>query len=111
MALVTSGCGQVARSVFSGAENACLVLAGSTTREVKGVNRIIGAVRNDCDRRFLTVNIVFRLYRSSKPGAAGMPEPAAVATVRDLEPGQTKEFETLPVGRDAAFRLERISGF
>lgn len=111
MVLLTAGCGPVARWVFSGAENTCIVLVGSTTREIDGVKRIIGSVRNDCDRRFLTVNIVFRLYRSTARGAAGMPEPAAVAAVRDLEPGQVKEFETLPVGRDAAFRLERISGF
>ncbi|MDX2153998.1 MAG: hypothetical protein SFV54_24875 [Bryobacteraceae bacterium] len=109
---LTPSCSTLVRSMIGqGANQACLVLAGSTTQEINGITRIAGSVRNDCDRRFLNVTVVLRLYRPARGPGSQLPEAAVVGTVRDLEPGQTKDFTTLPVGRDASYRLERISGF
>jgi hypothetical protein len=108
----TSSCTQFVRSVAAGADKKnCLVLAGSTTRETEGVTRIVGSVRNDCRRRFGNVTVAFRLYRSERFSRANLPEAVIAGYVRDLEPGQTEDFETLPVGRGAGYRLERISGY
>jgi hypothetical protein len=108
---LTTSCTDYVRSLTAGPELSCLVLAGCTTREISGVTRIIGSVRNDCTRRFGNVTVALRLYRSDRFSKANLPETVIAGYVRDLEPGQTKDFQTLPVGREAAFRLEKITGY
>jgi hypothetical protein len=104
----TSSCTSVIRSLTAGPEQSCLVLTGSTTREIDGVTRIIGSVRNDCKRRFGNVTVALHLSRSDR---TNLPDPVIAGYVRDLEPGETKDFETLPVGRNASYRLDKITGY
>ena len=103
----TSSCTSVVRSLTAGPEQSCLVLTGSTTREIDGVTRIIGSVRNDCKQRFGNVTVALRLYRTDR---TNLPDPVIAGYLRDLKPGETKDFETLPVGRNVSYRLDKITG-
>jgi hypothetical protein len=104
----TSSCTNFVRSLSAGPEQSCLVLTGSTTREIEGITRIIGSVRNDCKRRFGNVTVALRVYRTDR---TNLPDPVIAGYVRDLKPGETKDFETLPVGRNASYSLDKITGY
>ena len=95
----------------TGKAPSCLDIAGSTTNEDEGATYIIGSVRNDCDRSFSQVTVLFKL--DAQPGAFGdLPEGNAYAYVRDLKPGQVRDFKTAqPVGKNASYRFDGINAF
>jgi hypothetical protein len=104
---------------------ACLVLAGSTTREENGVTRIVGTLRNDCRRKFNNVMVEFLLDHSSRDPATTTtktnpgetPSPAIdgpsliTASVSDLKPGTSAEAITFPVPSGTSYRVGAISAF
>jgi hypothetical protein len=101
-------------SATSGETPACLELVGSTTSEIDGVTHIIGSVRNNCDRKFLMVSISFKIARTNSDQAVfrDFPEAVAVASVRDLQPGETGQFRSaVPVSKDTIYRLDRLSAY
>lgn len=86
----------------------CLVLEGSTTTEDNHVTYIIGTVRNGCSRRFLNVNISFKL----NPQPNGMVQAGYVtAHASNLEPGQSLEFKTTGFTNNNGYQLDKLSGF
>ena len=92
-------------------KSACLEMLGNTTTEENGSTYIAGSVRNNCDRKFGSVTVSFKLDRQS--GSAGaFGETIVSAYSRDVEPGQTKEFKSFaPVSKTATYRLDAISAF
>jgi hypothetical protein len=86
-------------------------MLGNTTTEENGSTFIIGSVRNNCDRKFSSVTISFKL--DSTPGPMeNMPTGGAYAYSRDVEPGQIAQFKSAwPVSRDATFRFDGITAY
>jgi hypothetical protein len=86
-------------------------MPGSTTSEEEGLTYIIGTVRNNCDRKFSSAVILFKL--DGNPGASGdFPQGSAYAYASDLEPGETRPFKpALPVSRNATFQFEGINAY
>ena len=89
----------------------CLEMLGNTTTEEDGITYIVGNVRNNCDRRFGSVTVTFKLDR--KPGPKeNMSEYPISAYARDVEPGQTKQFKTVvPISKDATYRFDAITAY
>jgi hypothetical protein len=99
-------------SAASGSTPTCLELVGSTTSEVDGVTHIIGSVRNNCDRKYLYVQVAFTLDRSNDSTVRDLPEMKTSAAVRDLESGATASFQTvLPVSRNTIYRFDGITAY
>jgi hypothetical protein len=92
----------------------CLEMLGNTTTEEEGVTRIVGSVRNNCDRRFSNVTVVFDLDRSTSENAAirDMPDTKVAAYGRDLEPGATIQIKSvIPLGKDPIYRFDKIIAY
>lgn len=115
----------------------CLQLTGSTTREVDGVTRIFGTIRNDCKRKYSHVQVVFQLDRQPidtsltlNSGLYGhqnenrtsvrpidqtpfenMAAAPIVASGSDLKPGDEIEVSTLPVSRGVSYRVGEVTGY
>jgi hypothetical protein len=99
-------------AMTAGVTPACLELMGSTTTEDNGVTKIIGSVRNSCDRKYGTVIVSFKLSRADQNGPlANFPESVITASVSDLKPGDTKDFKTLPVSSSTTFRFDEMRAF
>lgn len=89
----------------------CLEVLGNTTTEDNGTTYIIGSVRNNCDRKFSSVTISFKLDRTPGPMET-MPEASAYAYARDVTPGQTVQFKSaIPVSKNATYRFDRVTGY
>ena len=85
----------------------CLTLAGSTTREYQRYSYIVGSVRNRCETKFDQVTVTFKLDRASST----LPEATIPAYIRNLKPGETKEFRSAHrIDKDTTFRFDRITG-
>ena len=92
-------------------KSACLEMLGNTTTEESGSTYIIGSIRNNCDRKFGSVTISFKLDRQHGP-MENFSEASVSAYSRDLEPGQTKEFKSFsPVSKNTTYRFDSISAF
>jgi hypothetical protein len=97
------------KQVISGTTSpTCIELTGSSTREVDSITTIVGTVRNNCDRRYGYVQVIFLLDR--KAGDLGEPYPVS-ASGRDLEAGATMQIQTLPVSRDTGYRVGEITAY
>jgi hypothetical protein len=98
-------------STISSNSSDCLDVVGSTTSEVDGGTYITGSVRNSCDRDFGNVTISFKL--DATPGPFGtMSGGGAFAYARNVKAGESKEFKTsMPVPKEATYRLEGINAF
>ena len=105
--------GEWIQSAASSSTPSCLEMLGSTTSEEDGVTNIVGNIKNNCDRKYLYVQVVFTLDNSNAdPAMRDMPEPKAVASVRDLEAGATMPFKTaIPVSKNATYRLDGITAY
>ena len=89
----------------------CLEMLGSTTTEESGSTYIIGDVRNNCERRFSSVTVSFKLDRQSGP-SENFPETTIAAYSRDVGPGQTKQFKTVvPISKNSTYRFDAISAY
>ena len=89
-------------------KSSCLELLGNTTTEDNGTTYIIGSVRNNCDRKFSSVTISFKLDRISENVPAG----SAYAYARDIGPNQIAQFKSaIPVSRNAIFRFDGITAY
>ena len=95
-------------------QSSCLVLAGSTTTEENNQTHIIGTVRNDCDRRYFTVTVTFKVSHQS-PFANGtsdrMQEMLVTAYGSNLPAGESMQFKTQGFMNMSGYQLESISGF
>jgi hypothetical protein len=108
----------------------CLEMLGNTTTEVDGLTKITGSIRNNCDRKFLNVQVSFKVERTTLTGFDGpafgntnsnrssnnnnsftLPEPLVTASGHNLMPGGVWSFETFPIARGASYRLERMWGY
>lgn len=90
---------------------ACIALTDHALREDGGAIKIAGNVRNNCDRGFETVTVVFKL---EQPPAASGKLPAAVAYdyLGEMKPGTTKAFESsFPVPPNTNYRLEEVIAY
>ncbi|HET8547091.1 MAG TPA: hypothetical protein VFL57_03765 [Bryobacteraceae bacterium] len=85
----------------------CLELLGSTTVEEQGITRIAGSIRNNCGRKYLAVQVSFKLDRTDK---SGLPPAFVFADGHDLAPGAIWEFRTSPVAKSTAYHVDEISG-
>ena len=86
----------------------CLTLAGSTTREYQRYSYIVGSVRNRCETRFDQVTVTFKLDR----GSSTLPNATVPAYLRNLKPGETKEFRSAHrIDKNTTFRFDGITGF
>jgi hypothetical protein len=90
----------------SAAPPTCLEMLGNTTTEQDGITTIIGQIRNNCEHKFGLVQVGFKLDRADK---VGLPPALVFAYGRDLQPGATWEFRTAPVGKNASYRVEKIT--
>ena len=64
----------------------CLVLVGSTTREIDGKTKIVGTIRNDCKRSYDHVQVEFLLDRPSSVSNANVLELPVPASTDNLAP-------------------------
>ena len=98
-------------STATGKAPSCLAMLGSTTGERDGANYIVGSIRNDCDRKFSSVTIMFNLERPSGRGMS-LPDAPTQAYASDVEPGQTRQFKSkLPVGKNTVYRFDGINAY
>ena len=95
-------------------QSSCLVLAGSTTTEENNRTYIMGTVRNDCDRRYFTVTVTFKVSHQS-PFANGandnMQDMLVTAYGSNLAAGESMQFKTQGFTNMSGYQLESISGF
>ena len=89
----------------------CLELVGSTTSEEDGRKYIVGSIKNNCDRSFSHVTVLFKLDRT--PGArVDMPEGGTYAYGRDVKPGDVQRFKSaVPIGGKATYRFDGIRAY
>jgi len=85
----------------------CLELNGYTTTEEEGHTSIIGKVANNCDYEFDTVNVVFLLDRT----AINLSAAPIIGHLRNIKPGQTKDFKTMPIGRDTSYSFSEMTAY
>lgn len=97
-----------------GRGSSCLVLAGSTTTEENNRTYIMGTVRNDCDRRYFTVTVTFKVSHQS-PFANGasdsMQDMLVTAYGSNLPAGESMQFKTQGFTNMSGYQLESINGF
>ena len=90
---------------------ACLEMLGNTTTEENGITYIIGTVRNNCERKFGSVTVTFKLERQPGP-MENFSEVPVSAYARDVGPGQTKQFKTaMPISKNSTYRFDAISAY
>jgi len=92
------------------------VLSGTTTSEENKRTYIIGTVRNDCDRRFLTVTVTFKVSQQSmsfgnRNGENTMQDMMISAYGRNLASGESMEFKTQGFMNMSGYQLDSIRGF
>ena len=83
----------------------CLEMLGNTTMEENGITTIIGSIRNNCEHGYGLVQVGFKIDRPE----TGLPPSLVIAYGRDLEPGETWQFRTSPVPKNAAYRVDKIT--
>jgi hypothetical protein len=131
------GAGYVARTWFrdyfvsmvTNKASTCLEMLGNSTTEEEGQTYITGSIKNNCDRSFGSVTIVFKVDQSSRPSedqqeggpteglATGvptvdLPEGFAYAYSRDVKAGEVREFKTaISVSRNSSYRFDEINAF
>jgi len=89
----------------------CLTMLGSTTREQDGFTYIVGSVRNNCEQKFGSVTVVFKVDPPS--GSTGYRSDAIVyAYSRDVQPHETRQFKTMfQISKNATYRFDSIKAF
>ncbi len=84
----------------------CLMLEGNTTTVENGVTYITGTVRNDCDRSFSNVTVIFNLFGDDTFG-----QQTVMGYARGLVPHGTVPFQTQGIRKYEGHRLDSIHGF
>lgn len=98
-------------AMSSSKSSSCLALLGSTTSVQDGQNFIIGNVKNNCDRKFGNVTVVFKVDRVSGP-TESLPEAIVYAYNRDVKPGETRRFKTVfPISKNSTYRFDGIKAY
>src|SRR5215468_2245375 len=114
IAMARAGYNKLMHEVVSnstGKAPVCIEMLGSTSSDEEGITAIVGNIRNNCDRRFGHVTVLFKLERPAGP-LKDMPEPSAYAYVSDLEPGETRPFKTaIPLSKDVMYLFEGINAY
>ena len=107
-----TGCFQnYVTSRASGKAPGCLAMLGNTTSEENGLTFIIGSIKNNCDRRFSNVTVVFKLERERGP-TENLPEAVAYAYSSDVEPGEIRQFKTaLPISKNSIYHFDEINAY
>jgi hypothetical protein len=91
--------------------SSCLEILGNTTTEEEGQTFIIGSIKNNCDRSFGQVTILFKLDRTGGP-MENLPEGVAYAYGRDVKAGELREFKTaLPISKNSTYRFDGINAY
>ena len=88
----------------------CLVMLGNTTSEQDGFTFIIGSIRNNCDQKFGSVTITFKLDPPSG-STAYRTEGIAYAYSRDVQPHETRQFKSAVHISNATYRFDAIRAF
>lgn len=98
-------------SLASDKVSSCLALLGNTTSEENGRTYIVGSLRNNCDRSFHQVTVLFKFSRASgKPDF--MPDAGAYAYAGDVKAGETRTFKSaLPVSQDTSYRFDGFNAY
>ena len=86
--------------------SSCLMLEGNTTTVENGVTYITGTVRNDCERGFSNVTVIFNLLGDDTFG-----QRTAMGYARGLVPHGTVPFQTQGIRKYEGHRLDSIHGF
>jgi hypothetical protein len=98
-------------SAVAGATTSCITMGGNTTREIEGSTYIVGTIKNDCNRRFSNVTVVFKVD-GELDSKMDRREAIFYAYERDLAPGETRNFKTMfQIRKDATYRFDRITGY
>ena len=98
-------------SISTGKGPSCLEMLGKTTSEEEGLTYITGSIKNNCNRKFSNVTVVFKFDRAPGP-AQDLPEGIAYAYSSDVPPGEIRRFKSaLPISRDSTFRLDGINAY
>ncbi len=89
----------------------CMTVSGYTTAEDEGRTFIVGNLQNNCDRKFDSITVLFKLDRVPGP-AESLPEAVVYAYSRDLAPGETRRFKAaFPIASNATFRFDGINAY
>ena len=86
----------------------CLEMLGSSTIENSGVTTINGSIRNNCDRKYKSIQVSFTV---DPIGNVNSSPTVAAAYGDDLLPGKIWDFRTLPVPKNSTYRLKEISAY
>jgi hypothetical protein len=98
-------------SITSDKTSSCLSLLGNTTSEENGRTYIVGSLRNNCDRKFSQVTVLFKPGPASV-GTTVMPDAGAYAYTSDVKPGETRTFKSaLPVSQDSSYRFDGFNAY
>jgi hypothetical protein len=83
----------------------CLELTGDEGAVRDGSGRILGSVRNNCEKQFRNVEVEFKLYNSS-----GEVVGAAATSEEALGPYESWKFEMIAMQPYARYQLARVTG-
>jgi len=109
---VTGGFQTALTSATTNKSGQCLVLAGATTSLRDNGTYIVGSVRNQCDRGFLDVTVVFKLDPPMQGNMSHSSGFYSQAYLRDVKPNELRQFKSvMPVPADTIFHLDSIRGF
>jgi hypothetical protein len=101
----------VVKTATTDQASTCLTMVGNTTSEIERSTYIVGSIRNNCDRKFMFVTIVFKLDLPSD-AKFRLPDATAGAYLRDVKPRETREFKSsFRVPRNVAYHFDTITAF
>jgi hypothetical protein len=83
----------------------CLELTSNQNSAGDGYGRILGSVRNNCEKQFLYVEVEFKLYDST-----GDVVGAALSNQAVLGPYQNWNFEAIAMQPYARYQLAHVAG-
>ena len=97
-------------SISTGKGPSCLEMLGkTTTEEEEGLTYITGSIKNNCNRKFSHVVVVFKFDRTPGP-AQDLSGAIACAYSSDVEPDEIGRFKSaLPVSRNSPYSPYNIS--
>jgi len=89
----------------------CLELLSNTTTEEEGHTYIIGTIKNNCDRTFSHVTVLFKLDHGAVPGAFETDAPV-YAYGSDVKSGDIRQVKSFnPISSSATYRFDSINAY